>query len=287
MSVPGDLPPMDTLFEIVLGPALPLPDRLSRIYGRLEFPFPGERAYVISNFVSSLDGVVALGLPGHTGGGEISGGNAHDHLVMGLLRAAVDAVIVGAGSLAASPGHLWTPQYIYPAFSDEFRLFRTRMGKAGEPLTVIVTSRGGIDLSLPVFQSADIPVAILTTTVGIELIATQTIPEWVRVISVKPSGLLEAGEIIETLARHWSGNHYLVEGGPHLLGEFIGSRSLDELYLTLAPQVAGRAELLQRPGLVSGRIFAPDNPIWGSLYSVKRADSHLFVRYGFSTTDEG
>ena len=60
---------MDSLFEIVLGPALPLPDRLARVYGRLEFPPPGERPYVISSFVSSLGGLVAPGAEDRAGKG--------------------------------------------------------------------------------------------------------------------------------------------------------------------------------------------------------------------------
>jgi hypothetical protein len=33
-----------------------------------------------------------------------------------------------------------------------------------------------------------------------------------------------------------------------------------------------------------GMNFAPQDPRWASLFSVKRAESHLFLRYAFSTT---
>jgi hypothetical protein len=36
------------------------------------------RPYVFANFVSTLDGAVSLGIPGKSGGGEISGFNRHD-----------------------------------------------------------------------------------------------------------------------------------------------------------------------------------------------------------------
>jgi riboflavin biosynthesis pyrimidine reductase len=75
----------------------------------------------------------------------------------------------------------------------------------------------------------------------------------------------------------------LVEGGPHLMGDFLAARLLDELFLTVAPQVAGRDEKIERPGFAAGHRFAPNNPIWGRLVSVKRAESHLFLRYSFST----
>lgn len=71
----------------------------------------------------------------------------------------------------------------------------------------------------------------------------------------------------------------ILEGGPHLLGDFIAEGSLDEQFLTLAPQIVGRNGDLGRPGLVSGNNFAPENPVWGTLLSVKRVGSLLFLRY--------
>ena len=127
-------------------------------------------------------------------------------------------------------------------------------GKAGQPATVIVTSRGGISLDLPMIHSADVPVLVLTTDAGMELLAGQSRPEWVTLIPVKPSGLLRAEELLETLARHRPGNRYLVEGGPRLLGEFFRSRCLDELFLTLAPQVAGKNETAYSPGDGTGPV---------------------------------
>ena len=67
------------------------------------------------------------------------------------------------------------------------------------------------------------------------------------------------------------------------MGDFLAERVLDELFLTLAPQIAGRDGSVERPGLVSGKSFAPDDPRWGTLVSVRRGGSHLFLRYSFST----
>jgi hypothetical protein len=67
---------------------LPLPPTLRSLYGELAFPSACGRPYVISNFVSTLDGVVSLGIPGKSGGGEIRGFNQHDRALMGLWRAA-------------------------------------------------------------------------------------------------------------------------------------------------------------------------------------------------------
>jgi riboflavin biosynthesis pyrimidine reductase len=80
----------------------------------------------------------------------------------------------------------------------------------------------------------------------------------------------------------------LVEGGPHLMGDFFAERRLDELFLTLAPQVAGRAQTqgaAERPGLVAGKLFAPDSPVWGTLITVHQSESHLFLRYSFASSN--
>jgi riboflavin biosynthesis pyrimidine reductase len=45
----------------------------------------------------------------------------------------------------------------------------------------------------------------------------------------------------------------LVEGGPLLMGDFFAERLLDELFLTLAPQIAGRDGSVERPGFVAGK----------------------------------
>jgi riboflavin biosynthesis pyrimidine reductase len=76
----------------------------------------------------------------------------------------------------------------------------------------------------------------------------------------------------------------LVEAGPRLMGDFVAERLLDELFLTVAPQVAGRDGIPARPGFVAGKRLAPEDPVWGTLVGLKRAGSHLFLRYAFSRT---
>jgi hypothetical protein len=51
------------------------------------------------------------------------------------------------------------------------------------------------------------------------------------------------------------------------------------LFLTVAPQVAGRDGSSERPGFVDGKVFAPTEPRGAELVSVKRAGNHLFLRY--------
>jgi hypothetical protein len=68
------------------------------------------------------------------------------------------------------------------------------------------------------------------------------------------------------------------------MGNFFEEGLLDELFLTLAPQVAGRDGSTERPGLVDGKQFAPEHPLWGTLVDLRRGGSHLFLRYAFART---
>lgn len=276
---------LDTLFDIEHGHTLPLPPELASLYGHLQFPLHSRRPYIIGNFVSTLDGVVSLGDPDNAGGGEISGYSAHDRMVMGLLRALADAVIVGAGTLRASPQHRWTAEYIFPSLTHGYQMLRTSLGKSKPPLNVIVTANGTVNLSLPVFQSGEVSTLIVTTTHGAHRIYEQSLPSGVEILAVQSAGSLSAGDILKAISQIGHSELILVEGGPQLIGNFFAERALDELFLTLAPQIAGRDGNVERPGLVAGKRFAPENPLWGTLIGVKRGESHLFLRYAFETQE--
>src|SRR6266704_2812910 len=128
------LTPLESLYDVERGNDLPLPPPLATLFGRLQFPPHPGRPYVLGNFVTTLDGVVALNVYDQSGGGAISGFNQHDHMVMGLLRAVADAVIVGAGTLRSVSKHRWTAQYIYPPLAGMYQQLRTSLGKPTPPL---------------------------------------------------------------------------------------------------------------------------------------------------------
>lgn len=278
---------LHTLFDQAQGRTLPLPAELLTRYGPLQFPLHPGKAYLVGNFVSTLDGVVSLNLPGRAGGGPISGESSHDHLVMGLLRAVADAVIVGAGTVrAVSPHHRWTAAYIYPELGDVYQQLRMKLGKPEPPLNVIVTAHGNLDLNLPLFQSGEVPVLVVTTTQSAARLQQQRISPMVQIAGVQETNMLHAQAIVQTVCAARPCQIILVEGGPQLLGAFLTEQLLDELFLTLAPQIAGRERAASRPGLVEGHLFAPEHPLWGTLTSVKQGGSHLFLRYAFATRTE-
>ena len=273
--------PLRTLLAASAGRELPLPPKLLRLYGAFRLPAPRSGFHIISNFVSTLDGVVSLQVKGHSGGGDISGCDGQDRLVMGLLRAVADAVIVGSGTLAADPGHVWTPQAICPELADDYRRFATVTGKA-PALNVIVSAAGTLDLSLPVFTSGKVAATIITTQRGAKQLAGQSVPESVRIhVTQSRSGEIPAADILRALGRIMPGKRILVEGGPRLLATFYEQRLINEQFLSLAPQLAGREIGDGRMGLVMGKTFAPGHPRWGRLADVRQGDRLLFLRYSF------
>lgn len=271
---------LQTLFEAPSQASfLPLPEALDHLYGSLAFDGRSDGPLVIGNFVSTLDGVISLE-SGQSGGAAISGNNGQDMLVMGLLRAVADVVMEGAGTLRASPKAILTAQHVYPEQGPAYAELRQRLGKPQVPLNVIVSESGELDMGLRLFQSGEVPVLILTSAQGASQLAKLGLPPKVQVKVVEGADKLEGAGLVHALGMQ-AGQILLVEGGPQLLGSLIKAKQLHQLFLTLAPQVAGRAEGSSRPGFVSGQTFAPEDPRWGELVGVKKGHSHLFLRYAF------
>lgn len=263
-----------------------LPDGLRAKYdGNLSFPpAPAERPYLIANFVSTLDGVVSFNLPGQSEGAQISNSNEEDRFIMGLLRASADAVVVGSATLqAAGPQGSWLPESVYPAAKDLYRNYRTEvLRKLEYPLLVIVTGTGGLDLASAVFHTPRTRVLILTTEQG-KWRLSQSGSGALASVEVKELPTAETrispSAILSSLRQEAGVELLLHEAGPTLFGEFLAGGFMDELFLTVAPQIAGRVATHPRPGLVANIQFSPATAPWWKLLSAKSATDYLFLRY--------
>ena len=276
------LSPLETLLEAKHGRVLRLTPNLRRLYGNFRMPQAHSGQHVFSNFVSTLDGVVSLQARGHEGGGDISGFNIQDRVVMGLLRAVADVVIAGSGTLEADPRHVWTPDGICPELTDDYRRLRMALRKSAMPLNVIVSGSGQIDLGLPVFTSGRVQALVVTTTAGAQRLRRQKMPPGLEMRAVpRCRGNIPPSSILDAVGRMNAGKRILIEGGPRLLGEFYARRLVDEQFLTVAPHIAGRDYGDGRLGLVMGQAFPPGDTRWGTLTDARRAGSHLFLRYTF------
>ncbi len=239
---------------------------------------------MIANFVSSIDGVVALGpTEPSAGGGEISGFSDSDRFVMALLRCLADVVVVGAGTVRAGSRHQWTPRHLQPALAPVYAEWRRAMGLASQPTTVIVTARGNVDARHSGVSTADVPVVIATTLKGADELAGRQFAPNVRIEAIGDDTSVAPESILDLVSR-LGARLVLCEGGPHLFGELLHAGLVDELFLTLAPHMIGRDQSVQRFALVEGTRLAEGQGSgrWASLESVRRAGDDLFLRYRFA-----
>jgi riboflavin biosynthesis pyrimidine reductase len=260
-----------------------LPPGLARYGRRLAVPLRPDRPVVLLNFVSSLDGVVTLD-PRTGSGAEVSGFNEPDRFVMGLLRALADVVVVGAGTVRAAPNHAWTPGRVNRDHAAGYAAWRTAMGLAAEPITMVVSASGDVPAGHPALEAPGVRPIVITTAAGAER-ARATLPGHVRVVAATAGPHVTAAEIVAA-ARAEGARVILCEGGPHLAGAFVAERLLDELFLTLAPHLVGRAPGEERLGMLEGLRLDGGDPRWATLRSVHRAVDHLFLRYRSSPSGE-
>ncbi len=249
-----------------------MPADLERIYGRLGFA----DQVLYSNFVTSLDGVVTLGNK-PSAGSVISGRNHADRFLMGLLRACADAVLLGAGTLRATPGHHWTPEHIYPDMATSYAGLRKKLGRKPDPRLVLFTVTGEIERSHPAVVAG---ATIVTSEAGAQALEGR-LPGSCDVIEVGNRGAVDVTRAVSEL-RSRGYNVLLTEGGPHLAGELIRQGLLDEAFITLSPVIAGR-DVEARLGMVAGAELLPSQQLWSRLLSARRHGDFLFLRYGLTS----
>jgi riboflavin biosynthesis pyrimidine reductase len=263
-----------------------LPSELRELYdGDLHFrPSPAARPYVISNFVSTLDGVVSYEIRGESGGSTISASNPGDRFIMGLLRASADAIIFGAGTLQdVSAKSLWTPEDVYPDAKRLYTEYRVNaLHKPEYPLLVIVSGSGQLELERAIFRTPAMRTLVITSSAGRDELtrrgATTLGSVEIRALD-SGSGSIAPLAILQLLQSEFGVKTLLHEGGPTLFGQFLAVDAVDELFLTLSPQIAGRTGDVTRPAIVRGVQFAPDSAPRFQMVSVREQAAYLYLRY--------
>lgn len=266
--------PLATLFDETPGEPLPLTPELLRLYGPLRMPARRDRPHVLANFVASVDGIVAFDPP-RGSGADISGGDAHDRAVMGLLRAVVDAVVIGAGNLRAEGDHLWTAERICPELAGEYARLRAALGKPPAPLQVVVTGSGDVDPARAVFSGA-VPSLVVTTATGAAWLREQGARVTVAVSGAE-GGWIPLAAVLGA-AGLGPGARVLLESGPTSTTRFLAEGAVDELFLTRAPILVGREGAIDTLALVEGQVFRPGTKT-ARLLSARRRGDFLFLRY--------
>ncbi|MEK6271810.1 MAG: dihydrofolate reductase family protein [Actinomycetota bacterium] len=211
------------------------------------------RPYVITNFAITLDGRATI--QGRSGA---IGSDADTQMLVGL-RAKVDAVMIGAGTLR-------TERYGRIVPDPEKRAQRERDGLPHDPLAVVVSGRLDIPWDAPLFTEGGGRVLIFTVS-EMEAPDTRT-----PVGVVRQQGRVDLAAALTHLRTEHGVRALLCEGGPRLHGQLIEAGLVDELFVTHAPKLAGG----EGPGLATGlpELERPLDLAW-----LLEQDGELFARY--------
>jgi riboflavin biosynthesis pyrimidine reductase len=266
--------PLEVLYEAPGLRASELPPELAKAYGgTLGFESP----CTLANFVASVDGVTAVpSVP--RSNALIAAGNPADRFVMGLLRASVDTLVLGSGTLAASPGGRWTPEQAYPPAAEAFGELRERLGLPPALELVVLSASGSVDPDHPGLAANAL---VLTSDAGAKRLGGD-----VPTLSLGPGPELDVRAAFELL-RSRGARTILSEGGPHALGSLLAAGLVDELFLTISPLLVGRNVPAERLALVEGADLLSDGPLGAELLGLRRSGSHLFARYRLGVSAGG
>jgi riboflavin biosynthesis pyrimidine reductase len=262
--------PLTVLAEDEDLPRWDLPELLATLYGG---SLGLDEPCVVANFVESLDGVVAV--PRLERSHAVIGDESEaDRFVLALVRACADAVVVGSGTLLASPKGTWRIDRAYPPAAEALAELRERRNRPAQPLVVVVTTGASLDPAHPVLESGAL---VLTTEAAADGLRA-AVPQASEVVAVTDGQTVDLAAALDVL-RDRGCSVILTEAGPSMFGSLAASRLVDELFLTLSPVLAGRAATA-RLGLVEGVELVPQTRVAGRLRSVRTHGSHLFLRYG-------
>jgi riboflavin-specific deaminase-like protein len=187
---------------------------------------PAGRPYLALNMVATADGKAAVEGRTHAISSET------DRAIFHNLRTQADAIMVGAGTVR-------TERYGPIVKSDELRAKREREGVLPDPLAVIVSGRLHIPADVPLLQDPDSRVVILTQSED-ELSGHRAHVEYLR----SEGGPFDPRPLMARLRGEYGVRSVLCEGGPTLNASLLPYGLVDELFLTVAPSLAGGADAL-------------------------------------------
>jgi riboflavin-specific deaminase-like protein len=224
------------------------------------------RPYVMLNMATTLDGRATI----NGRSGPI--GNRADRELFHALRADVDAVMAGAGTVRVERYGRIIP-------NEATRERRRERGLEEEPLACVVSARLSLPNDLPLLNEPAARVVIITPSAA-SLSGARARLDYVRAAS---AGLLDLRGAMRELAERFGVRTLLCEGGPHLNGALLQAGLVDELFLSLAPKLTGGEDLTgEALRMIAGATF--EQPRELELLGALENESHLFLRYGVPRT---
>ncbi|GBP98866.1 pyrimidine reductase family protein [Streptomyces spongiicola] len=243
------------------GGALAAADRewgLAELADAYAYPAAGG-PWLRANMVSSLDGAAQ-----HDGRSQPLSSDA-DMRIFGTLRALADAVVVGAETARQEA---YRPARARDAFAER----RAAAGQGPAPAVAVVSASLDLDFSLPLFTSPLVPTLVLTGAAAPPERVAAAEEAGAEVIVAGDGTGVDPARAVGALAGRGL-RRLLTEGGPRLLGQFVGSGVLDELCLTVSPTLTSGTA--QRIAYGSGRAV----PERFALVSLLEEAGFLFTRY--------
>jgi riboflavin biosynthesis pyrimidine reductase len=217
---------------------------------------PG-RPYTLVNFVATVDGSATF--QGRSGGLGDDGDRAMFH----ALREHVDAVLVGTGTLR-------TERYGRILGREERRRRRLDAGRIAEPLACLVTLSGELPLDIPLFAEPEARIVVFAPRApDLGGSAAQ-----VQVELYDPDAERPLAAVMRTLRQKHAVRALLCEGGPSLFNSLLHQQLVDELFLTVAPKLAGGST---DPAITTG-VPIPELAQLRIAWLLERDDS-LYLRY--------
>ena len=279
---------MNPVFRVLVQPSLCRdilsPYLCSRYGGGLEISAPPEwRPAVFSNFVTSLDGKVTFGGLSRPEGRLISRFSSDDQWLMGLLRAAADAVIVGAGTARAEGAHTWTVDSLGGTEKPALLEWRKGCGRPAHPLQCLVSNSGNLPTGSAVFCRDDLQVLVFTTSGGADALKQKGVSQNARVIVTEKEEVVDLKAALGVLRQEYGVMNLLTEGGPRFFADLLRKGFVDDIFQTISPVMVGNsAECEGRYSLVEGQAFSPEDAPDFRLVSLRTGvsdSSHLFGHY--------
>jgi riboflavin biosynthesis pyrimidine reductase len=222
------------------GPISPDPGR----FEPLGFPPPWPaRPWIYANFIVSRNGIVAWKRQGPeddpvraiAGGDFTRPGRRADVQFMRYLRACADAVSVGAQTLRDQPRLAMTLDAPVGGAGDTLARFRTQHGLRPQPLQVLYTQGGALDLGARIFDTPGLEVLVVTTSEGARRLRSQGSEEKGITLLVAGTEFLDSAALAgahERLASEFGVRYVACEGGATVLEALHGAGIVDELFIT-------------------------------------------------------
>jgi riboflavin biosynthesis pyrimidine reductase len=179
-----------------------------------------ERPLIAVNFAATVDGRAAI--VGRSG----PIGSATDTAMLAGLRTRFDAVMIGAGTMRAE-------RYGPLPNNPERRQEREGLGLSPDPLMAIVSGRLDLPWDATLFTDGGGEVVIFTAS---EADPPQTATP---VQIVRHDKFVNIVEAVRHLRAEFNIHALLCEGGPGLHNQLEGAGFVDDLFLTIAPKLAG------------------------------------------------